>query len=274
MRLFPEEVISMISKKFLLIFSLYLFSTTFCFAAEIKQGTISGRWITKDYGPMGGALVLLFNKSVGPPPSSEKYLRVPDATAIIEADGQFSVLAAAGSYYLVMRKSSVGDTVGPPQDGDLQYYSRDKMGKARSFHIKSGGITNIGTISEATVFRKQQPKYVKGMTAIEGTVTDGEGLPVEGVRVFVYTSPDMAGRPRYASEGTGKDGKYFVNVNNKGIYYLKARSRYGGGQPEAGEFMGGYGEPTAPAVVKVEKGKIRKGIDIKTNRFPGRGSNE
>ena len=48
MRLFSEEVVSMFSKKFPLIFFLYLFLTTFCFAAEIKQGTISGRWITNE----------------------------------------------------------------------------------------------------------------------------------------------------------------------------------------------------------------------------------
>lgn len=253
---------------------LFLFATTICFADEDKQETISGKWITKSYGPMTGAQVLLFNKAGGPPPSSDKFLRVPDVTTTIDSDGKFSALVAAGSYYLVMRKRANENTLGPPRDGDLQFYSRDKKGKARFYVVKAGRETNIGTISEATVFRKQQTKYEKGMTAIEGTVTDAEGLPVEGVRIFVYASPAMKGKPLYASEGTGIDGKYLINVNKAGTYYLKARTHYGGGQPQAGEFIGGYGEPTAPAIVNVQQGEIRQGIGIKTDRFPGRGRQE
>lgn len=253
---------------------LFLFATAVCVAAEGKQGTISGRWITKNNGPMTGAQVLLFNMAVGPPPASEKYLRVPDVTTTIDNDGKFSVQVAAGSYYLVMRKLAEEGAIGPPRDGDLQYYSRDKSGKARLFVVIAGKDTNIGTISEATVFKKQQPKYEKGMTAIEGIVTDEDNKPVEGVRVFVYTSPEMSGRPQYASEGTGKDGKYLINVNDKGTYYLKVRSHYGGGKPVSGEYMGGYGEPTAPAVVEVQKGEITSGINIKIKRFTVKGRPE
>lgn len=264
----------MIKKNVILCMVLFLFATAACFADEDGQGSITGKWITKSNGPMTGAQVLLFNKAAGPPPSSDKFLRVPDIGTSIDSDGKFFARVSAGSYYLVMRKRANENTVGPPRDGDLQFYSRDKKGKARSFVVRSGRETDIGTISEATVFHKRQTKYEKGMTAIEGTVTDAQGMPVEGVRVFVYASPEMKGKPLYASEGTGSDGKYLINVNKKGMYYLKTRSHYGGGQPEAGEFMGGYGEPAAPAIVKVEKGEIRKGVDIKTNRFPGRGKQE
>jgi hypothetical protein len=250
---------------------LFLFATTLCFAEDSKQGLISGKWITKSNGPMSGAQVLLFDKAVGPPPSSDKYLRVADVATTIDSDGNFSVQVAPGSYYLVMRKHADESTIGPPQEGDWQYYSRDKKGKARVFIVKADGKTNIGTIFEATVFHKQQSISEKNMTGIEGTVSDQEGMPVEGARVFAYVNPDMRGKPQYASEGTGKDGKYFINVYKKGTYYLKARSHYGGGQPKAGEFMGGYGVPTEPAIVNVEKGRITKGIDIKTNRFTGRG---
>ena len=245
----------------------FILATAVSFAAEGKQGVISGKWITKNDGPMTNAQVLLFDMAVGPPPSSDKYLRVPDVTTTVDNNGRFSIQVAEGSYYLVMRKRADEGTFGPPREGDLQFYSRDKNGKARLFVVIAGKETNIGTISEATVFKKQQPKHEKGMTAIEGTVTDEDGKPVEGVRVFVYTSPEMAGRPQYASEGTGKDGKYLINVNNKGTYYLKVRSHYGGGKPVGGEFMGGYGRPDAPSVVEVEKGEIKTGIDIITNRF-------
>ncbi|MBC8017781.1 MAG: carboxypeptidase regulatory-like domain-containing protein [Verrucomicrobia bacterium] len=261
----------MIKKHIFFTLLLLILTTTLCFGAEAKQGTISGKWITKDNGPMTGAQVLLFNLAVGPPPSSDKFLRVPDVTTTIDVDGKFSVQVAAGRYYLVMRKRVEEGTFGPPRDGDLQFYSRDKKGMARLFVVKAGKETNLGTITEVTVFQKQQSKYEKGMTAIEGTVTGEDGQPVEGVRVFAYTSPEMKGRPQYASEGTGKDGKYLINVNKQGTYYLKARSHYGGGKPVKGEFMGGYGEPTAPAVVEVEKGTLRSGIDIKTRQFAEQG---
>ncbi|MBC8019325.1 MAG: carboxypeptidase regulatory-like domain-containing protein [Verrucomicrobia bacterium] len=246
-------------------------AVTVCQAADVKQGTISGKWITKSNGPLTDAQVLLFNAAVGPPPARDKYLRVPDVITTIDSDGEFSVPVAAGKYYLVMRKRMGEGIVGPPREGDLQFYSRDKKGAARFFTVKAGGVTNIGTISEATVFQKRQVTYEKGVTAIEGTVTDEEGLPIEGVRVFAYLSAEMKGKPQYASEGTGKDGKYFINLNEKGAYYLKARTHYGGGKPADGEFLGGYGEPTAPVIIKVEKGKVSKDVDIKTKRFAGRG---
>lgn len=249
---------------------LSLIAASGCLAGEVKQGSITGKWITKSDGAMSGAQVLLFNMAAGPPPASDKYLRIPDVTAIIDNDGKFSATVAAGRYYLVMRRHADGSTSGPPQDGDLQYYSRDNKGMARLFYVKAGAETDVGTISEATVFQKQPSKYEKGMTAIAGTVTDEAGIPVEGVRVFVYAKPEMKGKPLYASEGTGADGKYFVNVINKGTYYLKARSHYGGGLPAAGEYMGGYGKQAAPEIVKVNKGELRKGIDIKAKMFPGR----
>lgn len=253
---------------------LFLATATVCSAEVAEKGILSGKWITKNNSPMTGAQVLLFNTAFGPPPASEKYLRVPDATSSIDNDGKFSVQVLAGSYYLVMRKRAEEGTVGPPIDGDLQYYSRDKNGRARLFVVNAGNETNIGTISEATVFKKQQTKYEAGMTAIEGTVTDEDGKPVEGVRVFVYTSPKMSGRPQYASEGTGNDGKYVINVNDKGTYYLKVRSHYGGGKPASGELMGGYGKSPSPAVAEVEKGDIKTGVDIIIKRFTAKGISE
>jgi len=253
---------------------LFVFATSTCFAAEIKQGTISGKWITKNDGPMANAQVLLFDMAVGPPPASEKYLRVPDVTTSIDNEGKFSVQVPPGRYYLVMRKRADESTFGPPQDGDLQYYSRDNRGKAKLIIVKAGKETKIGTISEASVFKKRQTKYEIGMTAIEGTVTDEDGKPLEGLRVFVYISPEMVGKPQYASEGTGNDGKYLINVNNEGTYYLKVRSHYGGGKPVNGEFMGGYGTPDAPAVVNVKKGQIKSDINISIQKFVVRGKPE
>jgi len=246
---------------------LLLFAATVCCADEDAHGTITGSWIVKNKGPMTGGQVLLFNKAGGPPPSSDKFLRIPDIGTTIDSDGRFFARVAAGSYYLVMRKRANENRLGPPQDGDLQFYSRDKKGKARVYVVKAGGTTDIGIISAAAVFKKRLLKPGKGMTGIEGTVTDEQGLPVEGVRVFAYVSPEMKGKPLYASEGTGRDGRYFININEKGTYYLKVRNNYGGGKPKEGEFMGGYGKPSAPEIVTVQKGEIKKAVDIQTKIF-------
>lgn len=251
---------------------LLLIAATLGFAGQTGQGTLSGKWITKSNGPMEGAQVLLFNLAVGPPPSSDKYLRVPDVTTTVDSEGVFSVQLPAGKYYLVMRKRADQSTFGPPKDGDLQYYSRDKNGRARQFTVSGGKSTNIGTITEATVFKKQVAVQEKGMSGIEGVVIDENEKPVEGVRVFAYTSPEMIGKPQYASEGTGPDGKFLINISQKGTYYLKVRNHYGGGKPTMGEFMGGYGRPEAPATVEVRKGKITPGIKIIIQQYTMKGS--
>lgn len=251
-----------------------LFATPICFAKEDKLGSIFGKWITDSNGPMTGAQVLLFDLAVAPPPSSDKYLRVPDAKTTIDNSGKFSVKIAAGRYHLVMRKRANGRLAGPPQDGDLHYYSRDKEGKAMPFIVIAGAETDLGTISEATVFKKRQLIYEKGMTAIEGTVINEKGLPVEGVQVLVYTSKEIQGKPKYVSESTDKEGKYLVFVASKGSYYLGARNHYGGGKPVNGEFMGGHGEITAPTAVEVIKGEITKGINITIQKFAVKGRPE
>lgn len=247
----------------------------FCTIASAESsGVISGKWITRQYGPMTGGQVLVFNAENGPAPASNKFLRLPDAGTSIDGDGKFSVKVPAGKYYLVMRKRAIPDSAGPPEEGDPQYYARLKSGEPRAFTVTAGKITDIGTISTAEPFKKEKLLPKEGMTGIEGTVNDEQGQPVAGVRVFAYSSPEMLGRPLYASDATGADGKYFLNVNQQGTYYLKARTHYGGGKPAEGEFMGGYGKSGAPDSVVVEKGQIVKGIDLQGKRFSSKRKSE
>jgi len=229
-----------------------------------STGTITGKWITKDMGPMIGAQVLLFNAASGPAPSSNKHLRIPDAGVAIDSEGGFSAEIPAGKYFLVMRKRANPESAGPPENGDPQYYARLKNGQPKTFVVKSGKTTNIGTITKFEVFKREKTIAKEGMTGIEGTVTDDQGLPVVGIRVLAYSSPRVQGRPLYASDETGGDGKYFLNVIQGGSYYLNVRTHYGGGKPADGEFMGNEKEPDA---VVVEKGKIQKGIDLKVKRL-------
>lgn len=250
-------------------FCLYmsLFSAALCLADESGKGVISGKWITKQYGPMTGAQVLFFDAAKGHAPASSKFLRLPDAGVQIDEKGAFVAELPPGTYYLVMRKKANQDSAGPPEEGDPQYYARLKNGDPKTFTVEKGKKTTIGTITEATPFRREKAAAKAGMTGIEGTVTDEQGQPIVGIRVFAYDSPKMQGKPLYASDQTGADGKYFLNVIQQGTYYLKVRTHYGGGKPEDGEFLGGYGRPGGPDAVTVQKGNISKSIDIQVTKF-------
>jgi len=245
---------------------LFLCSVQFSFA-EDGSGTLTGRWITKEYGPMTGGQVLLFNKAKGPPPASHRYLRLPDHGTAIDEEGRFSLDVPAGRYYLVMRKREDPAAAGPPREGEPQYYARDRKGKPMEYVVKAGRTTNVGTITSFVPYRRPATPPVDGTTGIEGRVIDGKGEPVAGIRVFAYETAEMKGMPRNASGATGADGKYLLVLTGKGAYFLKARTHYGGGQPEEGELMGVYGTSEKPESVAVEEGKIRGGVDIRVQRI-------
>lgn len=218
---------------------------------------------------MNGGQLLLFDQASGPPPSIDGYLRAADIVGEIGVNGHFSLQANPGKYYLVLLKRMSGSNMGPPQDGDFYFFSVDRHGNSKTHVIKNGKKTNVGTISKVQIFKRGKMKHADGTATIEGTITDGNGNPVAGARVLSYLSPQMQGKPLYVSEPTGKDGKYLLRVYKGGTFFLKIRGHYGGGQPESGEIMGGYGEQRAPAAVRVENGKARKGVDIKGDKFTG-----
>ncbi len=265
--------------KRLIFLSAFFFAVFFIFSIvsakdvkELKAGAISGQLMIKNGGPMSGGSVFIFNDATGPPPSKEKYWRVPDYIAPIDNDGRFSVELPEGKYYLgAIKRISEKKNIGPPEEGDFFFAGADEKGMPKAYIIKKGEGTDIGVISEAVPFKRAIVKLRNGITAIEGTVLDTDGKPVEGALVFAYTTPTMVGKPIFASEKTGKDGKYILRVHEGGKYYLKVRDIYGGGPPVSGAIIGGYGQE-APVAVAVKTGESTKGIDINVIRFPGRGA--
>lgn len=253
----------------ILTFFLLLFTATLSTAAEPKQGIITGKWITKQYGPMTGGQVILFNVANGPAPGSNNnsLLRPPDVGVQIDEKGKFSSEVPAGNYYLIMRKRLNPDSAGQTEVGDPWYYAHLKDGRPKTYTVKARKTTNIGTITEMAPFKKMKLVNTEGLTGIKGTVTDEQGQPVAGVRVFAYDFQGMLGRPLFASDQTGADGKYFLNVGQQGTFYLKVRTNYGGGKPLNGEFMGTYEKSGTQGSVVVEKGEINNGIDIVVSKF-------
>ncbi len=241
---------------------LFLFAAAGSSAQEIGRGTITGKLMTTDGAPMSGGSVFFFNDATGPPPSQEKYWRVPDIAAPIGEGGKFSIELTPGKYYLgAMKRISAEKNLGPPGEGDYFLKGQDETGKPRPFFIKKGETTDIGTIAGGAPFKREIVKYGAGITSIEGVVRDPEGKPVEGAAVFGYKKPGARGRPLFAADKTGKDGKYVLRVDEGGTYYLKVRDRFAGGPPVAGAIVGKYWQGR-PVEASAKTGEATKGVDI------------
>lgn len=258
-------------KKICLILPLLLICCTcvIAFADGDKTGSISGRVMVKEGVPMADGLIFIFNAAAGAPPSFDKYWRVPDEIAQIDADGKFKAVLSKGKYYLGAIKRKSNEDIGPLQDGDLflPFYAD---GAPIGYEVSSGSTTDLGLIYGAKLFSKSILKTGDGVTAIEGIVSDSGGRPLENALVFAFPTPSMLGKPLFISDKTGKDGKYMLRVYEGGSYYLKIRNSYGGGAMKAGEIMGNYGQEI-PVAVAVKTGAIVKGIDITGTTFSGQG---
>lgn len=255
---------------FLLCLLLLLPTLVLSWGEEENVGTITGRLMLKNGEPMSGAVIFLFNAATGPAPSLGKYWRVPDIVAETDENGNFSVTVAAGKYYLssTMRKSEAG-LLGPPNTGDYIYPSFEQSIRSRqvAYRIKKWETTNIGTIKGGVLFDREKHMYRGTVTAIEGRISHTDGKPAEHAIIFAFDNAEMNGNPRYASDPSGKDGKYILRVGKPGIYYLRVRGVYGGGQPTTGSLMGGG----APGGVRALADKTVKGVDITVDTFTSRG---
>ncbi|WP_214171585.1 carboxypeptidase-like regulatory domain-containing protein [Geoanaerobacter pelophilus] len=246
---------------------LILLASVLSAKAEVQgSGKITGAWIAPPKGPIAGALVYAFNAESGPPPTPERYWRVPDGMAVTDNNGKFSLDLPDGTYYLGTLKKPKGNQPGPPADGDLYFFSRDAKGAPKKYVVTGGSSLSAGTFRKAEPFKTPAIKITDGITAITGTVKGDDGVPVAGVMVLAYLNEEMTGRPLFVSFRTGKDGRYLLQVDQAGTYYLKIRSSYGGGRPHSGDILGKYGGET-PIPVQVGNNIITKGIDITVERF-------
>jgi hypothetical protein len=237
-------------------------------ADDQPPGSITGTWQAATGDPIGNGLVLAFDETSGPPPSSENYWRVPDLVGLIDAQGRFSIQIKPGTYYLGVAKRQKGNGVGPLAPGDYYSFSRGDQGRPRTYAVKAGEDTSIGALVGATRFNGIPQK---GATAIEGTVVDQGGKPLDGVSVFAFVNREMKGRPLFVSPKTDKDGRFRLGLGQGGTYYLRIRDIYGGGPLQIGQLTGFYGEGK-PLPLKIETGSTTRGITIRGNKFAGRGA--
>jgi hypothetical protein len=241
---------------------------------QTKTGIITGRIMIEADKPIGGGKVF-FTVLGSPPPSATKYWRVPDEATDIDKDGRFTITLPEGQYYMGAIKKVSGDRIsgdnfgpGPPNNGDILYISQEN-GKPKVHTVKRGETTDLGTVSGAAPVSTDM--LAKGaVTAIEGTVSDTNGKPIEGAVVAAYSSRTLIGKPLFVSNRTDKNGKYQIRVYEGGKYYLRVRENYGGGPPVVGNIIGTYGEKE-PVEITIKTDEILREVDIRATKFLGRG---
>ncbi|MDA8241081.1 MAG: carboxypeptidase-like regulatory domain-containing protein [Nitrospiraceae bacterium] len=237
---------------------------------ERATGTISGKVVIKDAGPMSGGQVMLFDAAAGAPPSVESFERPPDFVRDTDADGRFTIRAPEGRYYLKAVRRQSGGKFGPPREGDLVYRSMDEKGRPVEYRVEAGKTLSLAAPLEAVPLKAKTFSLQGEKTAIEGIVKDEKGNPVENVIVIAFLDIEMKGKARFVSRKTDKGGRYII-VLPAGTYYLKMRGSFSGRPPETGEIVGYYGDERVPAPVIVKNGERTKRIDIRATAFPGRG---
>jgi hypothetical protein len=111
-----------------------------------------------------------------------------------------------------------------------------------------------------------------GVTSIEGKVTDINGVPVEQMVVFAHLSEQLRGRPTFVSSKTDKNGMFILRVH-EGTFFLKARSKIGGGPPKSGEMQNVDDDGESVKVTAIKDQRL-KGIILRVNTFSGKGATE
>lgn len=238
-------------------------------AEQVADATLSGRILAQDKSRMTNWLVYLYSKSMGPPPSKEKYWRVPDLISPVDNEGMFSIDIPEGTYYLTAAYKNPEDEMGPPKASELHYFHGDASWNPLPIVVTSGAKLNMGVLVPF-LWTPDTIQRNKDVTSIEGVVTDMEGKPLEGALVFGYLSRAVTGRPVFISEKTDKNGKYQLRVHDGGTFYLKVRSVYGGGAPEAGEALN-ITDEFKPFSVTLKKYQKLMGIELQVKKFPRRG---
>ena len=222
-----------------------------------KAGIVTGQLAIDGVGPMLGGAVIFFDVAAGPPPSPANYWRVPTYVFKVDDNAEFKAELPAGEYYIGAIEKRSGEPIEPPQEGEYFFISHNRSGKPWSITVRKHTTLALGLSIAAKPFSRAS-LAVKGITALEGTIRNDLGAPVEGILVFAFSSRSMNGKPLFVSERSDKEGRYQLRLSGGGKYYLRAQATYGD-PPATAELRGVYKEGRA---VPVKTGVVTNGIDI------------
>ena len=229
-------------------------------AGEMITGTISGKIMIRDGGPMADGVVLFFNDATGPPPDIDKYMRVPLEITNTDGMGRFTADLPEGRYYIGGLKHIMGIEGAPLNEGDLIFISSDATGSPNAYSVAEGEHLDVGVLSGAVSYTVAT--VVEGITtAIEGTIHDMSGNPVENTAVFAHVTSSIDGGLSFLSDWTDTDGRYLLRVHQGGRYYLRVEGIQGLPLNISGVVIGDNKIKGSEGVT-VETGKIKKGVDI------------
>jgi hypothetical protein len=172
-----------------------------------------------------------------------------------DEDGYFEVDVPAGRYYLVARKRKSGRFAGPLGEGDFfGYFPGNPITLREGERLSVTFPLVLLKMRNAPVFAK------KGVATISGRIVDESGAGVAGAYAALYDNPELLNRPLIVSVESNKDGAFIINVPRAGVYYLGARTGYGGA-PGPGDLYGRY-EGTVDHSIEVNEGDAISNILI------------
>ncbi len=226
-------------------------------------GSISGKIMIRDSGPMADGTVLFFNDAKGPVPNEKLYMRAPEIIANTDTEGRFSITLPEGKYYIGGKKHLTGKWNGPPREGDLFFISMDETEMPKAYLLSKGDSISVNIESGNTPYAR--PDSMDGITAIEGIVSDINGNPVEDVVVFAYLTSVMGEELAFVSDYTENDGRYMLRVHEGGIYFLMVMGKFGTVTQNSGMIIN-YDSKEITDVLDVTSGKIKKDVNVKLER--------
>jgi len=186
------------------------------------------------------------------------------ASALTGKGGDFAFNLEPGTYYVVARKRTGEDRMGPLGDGDSFGFAQDNPVevKADSYTIVSINTVNklVGKVKDGGQEVTLGGTVKAGETLIEGKVSDKSGKPVAGVYASAYKDSMMTQKPDFISRPTGPDGTYTITVSEGGDYFIGARNTIGG-PAEMGDLLGRYAGNEDHSV-SIRSGDKMKGVDI------------
>ncbi len=231
-------------------------------AAPAATATISGK-VAPQPGGTNQGMVAFFRRDGGPPPTPGAFRRVPDQVALLNENGEFSAELEPACYYIGFIMGRTEAMVGPPREGEYTFVAHDAEGNPQRFTVEAGDKLEAGTLSG----KVPTPVEVSDFFTVKGTISDENGTPLQNAIVLAFKVEDQLKRPSYMLQASNPDGSYELKLAAGSAYHVTVRTRYGGGQPQPGEFVGRYGEQELKPV-SAQAGETVAGADIKVFQVP------
>ncbi|MBI5207474.1 MAG: hypothetical protein HY934_06750, partial [Candidatus Firestonebacteria bacterium] len=199
-------------------------------------------------------------------------------------DGSFTIEIPPGSYYLLAKKKLLkrvskrrvpppeinGEEVlvqfmyieefaGPLESGDYYYFYDENPIK-----VEKGFYSNVILNCVKKIGNSENGFNKLSDTRIEGVILDKNGNPVEGVYAFAHKGVQISldlPNPKYVSNKTKEDGKFILNLDGNGLYYIGAKKILGR-TPQFGDLYGYYVSKDKDNAIAIKNGEVIKDMVI------------